>query len=131
MLRRIEGAQLLQLFDIPVGQPGGWADQPVPVRLERWVRDGTFRAFAAGSEFELTVLSEPKILVTLIRRASPPPNPVLPTPEPVRQASELPAPARIPSPRAVSEPPPSSTGGIHRWVDAQGVVHYSDRPAVP
>ena len=119
-LRRIDPTAVLELFDVAPPQNAQMSLQRPGIQLLSWVSDGVFRAKIGQSEFELTVLDRPQILVNMVRA--------------VREESKIdeprvvtPAPMRRPAERAV-EPEPATKDEIHRWVDENGVVHYSDRP---
>ncbi len=119
-LRRIDPTAVLELFGVAAPQGAQMSRQRPGIQLLSWVSDGVFRARIGQSEFELTVLDRPQILVNMVSAGleeSAIDEPRVVTPAPVRQPTE----------RAV-EPEPATKDEIHRWVDENGVVHYSDRP---
>ncbi|MFO1464973.1 MAG: hypothetical protein U1F35_00785 [Steroidobacteraceae bacterium] len=126
-LRRIDPAAIFDLFDIP-GSPAPMAGRPgLDVHLDEWLSENAFRAQIGRLHFEFSDLDAARIRVTLIDNIALPPSHPVPT-------EIVPAPAVIP-PHAgdlpTSTPPVdgarSGPGKIHRWVDANGVVNYSDR----
>ncbi len=96
-----------------------------------------FRATLGDAEIEITVFEEPKIHATLISAPTPKAEPAAVAPAPVMpplRLEQLRQPARAPTydarPDAQydEEPVSEPDDEIHRWVDENGVVHYSDRP---
>lgn len=127
LLRRISPGRILQLFDIQAFQHGGWDNPNIPMSLDEWLDARTFRSTIAGSVFQITILDEPRLLVNLIKRVDPPRSPKYQRPSrtaPAHFPADGPPDPRTPDVGV----PPSMTPTIHRWVDEQGVVHYSDHP---
>lgn len=119
-LRRIDPSSVLELFGIAPPQGAGMSGQQPGIQLLNWVSDGIFRARIGRSEFELTVLDQPQILVNMVSAG---------LEESALDEPRVFVPAAAPGPavRAV-QPESAPEDEIHRWVDENGVVHYSDRP---
>lgn len=137
-LRRIDPKRLLELLALPPAvHPGLNIPRETPLQLSRWIQDGVFRAMLGDAEIEITVFDEPKIHATLISAPTPKVEPAAVAPAPVMpplRQEQLRQPARTPTydarPDAQYDEQPVSEPDdeIHRWVDENGVVHYSDRP---
>ena len=120
-LRRIDPSSILQLFGVAPPQGAGMTSQRPEIRLLSWVGDGVFRARIGRSEFELTVLDQPQILVSMMSAG---------LEESAIEEPRVFTPAVVPrSVERALEPESAPEDEIHRWVDENGVVHYSDRPA--
>jgi hypothetical protein len=113
MIRRIEPRGLLELYGLPV------PDRPPALKLLGWVNADTFTAQVDEAEFELSGVTGPRIRVSLLKGPEEPGTEVALEPE--LEPPPPPAPARAATPAA-----PRPSRKIERWVDENGVVHYSN-----
>jgi hypothetical protein len=92
------------------------------IHLDEWLGESAFRARIGRLHFEFSDLDAERIRIALTDSIALQPSSPLP-------AAALPGSVSVPRP---AEAPPvggtrSGLGKIHRWVDANGVVNYSDR----
>jgi hypothetical protein len=118
LIRRIEPRGLLELYGLPV------PDRPPALKLLGWVNADTFTAQVDEAEFELSGVTGPRIRVSLLKGPEEPGTEV--ALEAALEPPPPPAPARASSPAA-----PRPSRKIERWVDENGVVHYSNMGRPP
>lgn len=122
-LRRIDTEYLMHVLMLPpIEYRGAVLARQTPFMLLRWVEDGLFRARLGPHEIEVTVYDEPRLDVRLIGAPLPGARPAV--------AGQAQVPAYDPEldTKYEQDPGPGPDEEIHRWVDENGVVHYSDQP---